>query len=138
MAERVLIRMREESKNNPSVRPDFVTYSTVMNAWAKGGMPERAARVLRAMYDDYKSGNNPTAKPDLQSFNTVLKAYTQSNYDNVPRQAEDFFRNMQALASKGEFDIHPDNFSYASGECFFAHVSMIYGTCLDCAWLALD
>jgi pentatricopeptide repeat protein len=116
MSERVLTRMIEASKENPNVRPNFVTYSTVMNAWARAGMPDRAARVLRAMYDDYKTGNNPSAKPDLQSFNTVLKAYTKSKFDDVPQKAESFFKSMQALASQGELDIRPDNFSYAAGE----------------------
>ena len=108
--------MIEASKDNPEVRPDFVTYSTVMNAWARAGMPDRAARVLRAMYDDYKTGNNPSAKPDLQSFNTVLKAYSNSKYNDAPQKAEAFFGSMQSLASQGELDIRPDNFSYAAGK----------------------
>lgn len=108
--------MIEASKENPGVRPDFVTYSTVMNAWARAGMPDRAARVLRAMYDEYKTGNNPSSKPDLQSFNTVLKAYSNSKYDDAPQKAEEFFRSLQSLASQGELDIQPDNFSYAAGK----------------------
>jgi len=108
--------MIEAGKSNPAVRPDVFTYSTVMNAWAQAGQPDRAARVLRAMYDDYLLEGNQTAKPDLHSFNTVLKAYTQSDYPDVPAKAESFFHNMRSLASKGDLDIEPDTFAYAACE----------------------
>lgn len=114
IAEKTLRRMIEAGKEDPNVRPNSVTYSTVMNAWARAGQPDRAAAVLRAMYDDYLDGNE-AAKPDLMSFNTVLKAYTKSTYNDVPEKSETFFRQMQSIASRGDLDIHPDTFTYAAG-----------------------
>lgn len=108
--------MIQAGQSNPAVLPDAVTYSTVMNAWARAGQPERAAKVLRRMYDDYYLGGNEAAKPDLQSFNTVMKAYTQSDYEDVPVKAEAFFHSMRSLAGKGDLDIEPDTFTYASCE----------------------
>jgi len=115
IAENGLLKMIEAGRSNPSVRPDSVTYSTVMNAWARAGQPDRAARILRAMFDDYLSGN-PTAKPDVQCFNTVLKAYTQSEYHDVPERAEEFFHGIRSLAKQGGVDIEPDTFTYSACE----------------------
>ena len=105
--------MIEAGRKDPSIRPDFITYSTVINAWARAGQPDRASRVLKAMYDDYLGGNEH-AKPDRQSFNTVLKAFTKSEYDDVPQKAEAFFREMQSIANQGDLDIHPDTFTYSA------------------------
>ena len=115
VSEKMLRRMIEAGKQDPQVQPNFVTYSTVMNAWARAAQPARAAAVLRAMYDDYVNGNEQ-AKPDVQSFNTVLKAYSRSTYANVPEEAEAFFCQMQSMADKGVLDIEPDTFTYSAGK----------------------
>lgn len=106
--------MIESSKHDPNVKPDAVTFSTVMDAWARAARPDRAVAVLTAMYDDYLAGNEK-AKPDRQAFNTVLKAYTRSSDENVPHQAESFLRQMHYIAKQGDLDIYPDTFTYASG-----------------------
>jgi len=115
LSEQTLLRMIKDAKENPNVRPNFVTYSTVMNAWARAGQPDRAAAVLRSMYDDYQQNGNESAKPDLQSFNTVLKAYTKSTDDDVPEKAEQFFRTLQEIQNQGDLGIRIDTYTYAAG-----------------------
>jgi hypothetical protein len=39
-AEQVLDRMHQEVEVNPLVRPNVITYNSVINAWTKSGLPE--------------------------------------------------------------------------------------------------
>lgn len=119
------------AKGEHAVRPDYITYSTVISAWAFHGHDKRATEVLRAMYDDYLTGN-VTAKPDLQCFNSALAAFTRSQQKDAPIRAIAFFEQMQALAEERSLNIYPDVYSYTSGELYMrlrvccASFSIIY------------
>lgn len=113
--------MKELSDAGAPTRPDFISYSTVMNGWAQQGHPEQASRLLREMYDDYLLGNE-TAKPDLQCFNAILTAYSKCKDEDAPRRAEAFLDHMKKIADDGVLDIRPDVYTMSSGtstECCF-------------------
>lgn len=115
--------MKELSDNGELSRPDFISYSTVMNVWAKQGHPERANSVLRAMYDDYLAGNE-TAKPDLQCFNVVLTAYINSKDDDAANQALSFLNHMKKITEDGILDVRPDVYTMSSGEFICGYHSL--------------
>lgn len=63
------------------VRPNLLSYNTVINSWAKSSMPESAARaesLLTRMLKRYKSESFSTIKPDVVTFSSVLNALAKS------------------------------------------------------------
>jgi pentatricopeptide repeat protein len=56
-----------------SLRPDMITYSAVISAFARAGQAEHAEALLAEMYSDYLDGNN-SAKLSIISFSTILDA----------------------------------------------------------------
>lgn len=125
-AQAFLAEMKKMAKKNPHAMPNVISYSIVINAWAKQGHPERASEVLRTMYEDYVSGNE-TAKPDIKSFNTILAAYIKCKDDNAPIRAENFFNHMMNVRKDGVLHIQPDVYSYSS--------SMLQSKSVICAFL---
>jgi hypothetical protein len=95
------------------VRPDYITYTSVIKAWANHGHDMRASEVLQLMINDYNEGNS-TAKPDLQCFNSVLAAFSRSEQFDAPERAIAFFENMQSLSRDGYLSVDPDIISYSS------------------------
>jgi pentatricopeptide repeat protein len=110
----VLREMIELADAGAPTRPDFISYSTVINAWAQQGHPERASEILRVMYEAYVAGNE-TAKPDINCFNTVLAAYINCKDEDAPRRAEEFLIHMKKIKADGVLDIRPDVYTISSG-----------------------
>jgi len=57
------------------VKPDTVSFTSVIDAWAKSkdpDAPQRAEIVLNRMQELFKSGY-PDMKPNTVSFNSVLE-----------------------------------------------------------------
>ena len=60
---------------NEKVRPNTITYNTVMDAFARKGDVDGANEVFRMMKDDYDSGRgNISAKPNVPSYNTLINS----------------------------------------------------------------
>ena len=59
---------------NEDVRPNKITYNSVIDAFARKQDAEGANNVWMMMEEDYKSGN-PGAKPDLTTYNTLMNAW---------------------------------------------------------------
>ena len=115
-ADIILTTLRERAATGESqVRPNYITYSTVISTWATNGHFERAAEILKDMYEDYVTGN-VSAKPDLQCFNSVLAAFGRSNQASAPRKAQEFFDSMEKFANDGVLHVQPDVYSFTSGK----------------------
>jgi len=81
-----------------SEKPDAVSYSTVMSAWAKSNIPEKtvkARQLLDTMLIKYEAGDS-VLKPSLVAFTTVLNAASNNTLDE---NKEDSFG---ILSAKGE------------------------------------
>jgi pentatricopeptide repeat protein len=61
----------EDELFNEGIRPDVITYTAVINAFAQRGLVQTAEKVFEMMFQDYKSGNEQ-AKPDEAAFNAVV------------------------------------------------------------------
>jgi pentatricopeptide repeat protein len=55
-----------------SLRPNSYIYSSVMNAWARAGKPERAESVFKEMYEDFAVNGNKSAAPNTITFNSTF------------------------------------------------------------------
>jgi Holliday junction resolvasome RuvABC ATP-dependent DNA helicase subunit len=57
------------------VKPNRVTYNSVINAWAKStekGSGRKAEKLLRRLFDFYEVEGGEELKPDARSFNSVI------------------------------------------------------------------
>lgn len=63
------------------VRPNLLSYNTVINAWAKSSSLDSASRaesLLTRMLKRYKEEAYSTIKPDVVTFSSVLNALAKS------------------------------------------------------------
>jgi Pentatricopeptide repeat domain len=94
------------TKGEANVRPDYITYKSVIKCWAENGNDGRALEVLWLMIDDYKGGN-ASAKPDISSYNFALLSFQRSTRADARERAIAFFEYMQSR-------IQPNTISYSS------------------------
>ena len=115
------------SKNKINIiHPDTVTYTTIMNIYAKLGNPDGASEILQLMKQDYNFGKgNKDAKPNIRTYNTLLNAwsskkknndnndnYNDNNSSNSPKEAEIVLKEIIELHSKGILETGPDIVTY--------------------------
>ncbi|KAL7524905.1 hypothetical protein ACHAXR_000769 [Thalassiosira sp. AJA248-18] len=90
------------------VRPNRLSYNTVINAWAKSGMAESAMRaedILLRMIKSFKSQTFATITPDAVTFASVLNALAKSK--TVRFKAEKCSSILKAM-----IELHEDDGSY--------------------------
>ena len=74
-----------ERYNDKTLFPDYVCFTSLINAWGKSGVADsgnQALRILRQMEHWYDNGYE-SAKPNLVTFNSVLNAYVFLQYSTV-------------------------------------------------------
>lgn len=85
----------ERMKNDPHVKPDVVTYNTMLHFYSQNGNVGKAESFLAEMLND-----DSPVRPDSTSMNTVIKAWANSGRTDAPQRAEDILNEM--LAESGE------------------------------------
>lgn len=131
-AERILSELEEagNSKKNDessnadsneceitSLQPNQVSYTTVIDCYAKSGLGKEAAegaeRIFRRMERAYEGGCSE-ARPSVPSFNTVIDAWVKSGLVRGPLAAEEILKKMIYLHEKGVEDVEPTVVSFSS------------------------
>ena len=79
------------------VEPNEGCYFSVMKAYKKARLPERAEAILRLMFEDWGSGNL-TAEPTARCFSQVLRAWLKSKCSTAPQHCERILREMYKLS----------------------------------------
>jgi len=77
--------------------PNEGCYFSVMKAYKKARIPERAEAILRLMFEDWGSGNL-TAEPSARCFSQVLRAWHKSKCSTAPQHCERILREMYKLS----------------------------------------
>mmetsp|Transcript_21512 Transcript_21512/g.30828 ORF Transcript_21512/g.30828 Transcript_21512/m.30828 type:complete len:976 (-) Transcript_21512:1166-4093(-) len=126
-AEKLLERMErltsiegaEKSSNSASVgkhddlRPDKITFSSVMVAWMNSNEPALAYSRVIALHEQmerlYHEGNEK-CKPDTVSFSILISALAKSNEEDAPQKAEAVINRMK----KFEGGLRPNVYTYNS------------------------
>jgi len=131
-AKATLAQMEELSLTSPNnhVKPDIVSYCSVLNALAnvaheEAGAAKKAEAILTRMHRKYHSDSNKknAVKPNTRCFNIVLKSHANSREPGSGDRALLVLELMQDMATKGgNADVVPDTFSYntvlkALGNC---------------------
>ena len=123
-AEEVLRRMERMGQENEHVRPSVVTYSSVLNAYAKRSARDEdaaahAEAVLRRMISQ---SNDPLSaiqvKPNARCYTSVMDAWARNNskkYTNgeAAKRAEILLEELKLMSKAGDESLKPTTFSYA-------------------------
>ncbi|KAL7517793.1 hypothetical protein ACHAWX_002683 [Stephanocyclus meneghinianus] len=108
-----MLKTRYEQTKNEEIRPDEVTYGTVLHALAQVGMAREAENILDTIEEEY--GASGTVVPSLTIYNTVLNAWANSFDRSAPRRAELLLARMKSLSSTGKnLDVEPDTVSIST------------------------
>lgn len=128
-AQEMLKSMKEryQQTNDESIRPDDVTYGTVLHALAQAGMALEAESILDSLEDDYntfidQSGSGEqnlipesVVIPGLTIYNSVLNAWANSFQQNAAERSESLLKRMRVLHQTGRnTGVDPDMISLST------------------------
>ena len=110
-AAELLHKMEEEYKNgNDFMKPNVVSYATLMNGWVKSNDPEKskqATMVFDKMIEIFKSGNKD-AQPNFVSYVTLVDCIVKSRDAGASERAEKIVKNMHKAYSQGKSNFKPN------------------------------
>lgn len=117
LANAIFHRMNES--NDDSVRPDIITFNTVLNTLAQSSSPmaaqvaEDTLMLLLEQSSPLSSHHiNDSLQPDAITFNTVMSAWAKAG---MPERAEQVFHKMQELyQTTGNARVKPTVHSYGT------------------------
>ena len=95
----VLNRMLSRSKthNNPAIKPNIITYNTILNILVKHHQAERAYDMLIEMEKATPSSEGErTIKPNVTSYNTVLDGFARAGDG---KKAKELLEKMAHLSN---------------------------------------
>jgi pentatricopeptide repeat protein len=117
---------------NENVRPNTITYNSVMDAYARQGDIDGTLEVWELMMNDYRSSTSTTssggggggngknntrsinARPNVPTYNTLISAWAKSRRSDAPNQAELLLKEMIDLYIKGDLKDGPDTIIMSS------------------------
>uniref|UniRef100_A0A7S1ULX4 Pentacotripeptide-repeat region of PRORP domain-containing protein n=1 Tax=Grammatophora oceanica TaxID=210454 RepID=A0A7S1ULX4_9STRA len=94
------MRLMEEM-SQLEMRPSVVTYSTIVDSFAKRGRPQEAETMLRNYIKEFGSGAAPRTM-----FNCCINAWAKSNAETAPE------RCMRLIADMKQLGHRPDETSF--------------------------
>lgn len=109
------------------IRPDSVSYNSVMNAYAlkKSDDPNynSAAEVMRLLkrMEDLTEEGQSTVQPNVVTLNTVIATFAK---DGETEKAKQLLEDMEKLYQSGQKDMSPNTISYNTLIAAFAKAKM--------------
>lgn len=106
----LLLQRMEDSFTKGYLKPDLLSYNTVLDVFSKEGDAKSAERLLQQML----AKDDAMIEPDSHSYTSVLKAWSKSNDDKAEsvRRAEDILNDIESRYASGESDFRPDTSVY--------------------------
>jgi pentatricopeptide repeat protein len=96
---KLLIKLQDQH----DVRPDPISFGTVINGFARRKRPEEANKVFQQTLEYYKSDTPDSTEPpvDLTNcFNTISLAWAKSGHAEAPERVEALLREAYRLKQK--------------------------------------
>ena len=101
-------QMEEEYKNgNQRVKPDRITYNTLIHTLAKSGAMEHAQNILVQMESDA----DPRLRPNTFSYNTIIEGWSKVRGGDGASKAYIVLRKLLTAEKDGR-GVRPDSFSF--------------------------
>jgi pentatricopeptide repeat protein len=105
-ADEILSEMLQ-GKFSRSAPPDEVTFTSVIDIWAKSGDPEAADRAEAVL--NQMAG---IAKPNVQTYTATIQAYARSQDRDKAKRAQELLQRMKLEYLKGNQDAEPTIYVY--------------------------
>jgi pentatricopeptide repeat protein len=105
MAEQVLNEIK-----STGLKPNIMTYTSVMDAYGKSKSPEKAEKILFELLSDDGGGSDDGVT--AVTCDTLLNAWAQSGTQEGAERAQDILRRLEMWQQK---EIRPTQISYATG-----------------------
>jgi len=104
-----------KSGENDNVKPDVVTYSAVVNAYAKAAVHEaecasKAMNILDKMVELYNGGDKGV-KPNKRTYTSAINAFARIGQADT---ADDILSKMKVRHEEGDDSLKPDTVCYSS------------------------
>ena len=113
-AEQIIERM--EKNEEPSLRPDTVTYTSLIKCWLESGRQrsaDRAEEIINTLHTRYNDGYGE-CKPDTLVYNVAMNALAKSDDPNAARRAEALLNRMLDCYYAGDTDLTPTTQSFST------------------------
>jgi hypothetical protein len=91
------MRVKFEETNDPDFAPDVMTYTSVMDAFARCGTfkgTQRAGQLLAELKQQYQKTHNPRLRPNVRTYTSLISAWSRTNSPEAPMQAETLLKEM--------------------------------------------
>lgn len=125
-ADAILQRMeaRHDRIRREELRPDVLSYSTVLSCYANAGMAREAEDILNKMIhlsnnQSNHSNDEGSVRPNIICFNTVIDAWSKTRGFDSADRAYSILTQMENLAEIDE-DLYPDTITYSTSISAFA------------------
>eukprot|EP00526_Cylindrotheca_closterium_P008571 CAMPEP_0113628738 /NCGR_PEP_ID=MMETSP0017_2-20120614/14897_1 /TAXON_ID=2856 /ORGANISM="Cylindrotheca closterium" /LENGTH=847 /DNA_ID=CAMNT_0000539067 /DNA_START=202 /DNA_END=2745 /DNA_ORIENTATION=- /assembly_acc=CAM_ASM_000147 len=96
----------EMCNHGSRVRPDSISFNTVIAAWANSTDPESPQRAEAILERMIEVGGR--VRPDVISFNSVMGAWVRSRSPKAFRQCEKLLSIMNEMRQEGNMALQPD------------------------------
>jgi len=106
-AEKVLRRL----EMHEDIKPNYITYTTCMDAYAKIGDAHNNLRILSLMEKEFKNGNSQ-AKPTRRAYVSALNSLAKSGRGDAGTRAEALVQAMERMSKAGNSEMKPDTTVY--------------------------
>jgi len=113
----LLRRMENVGNQRLAVRPNTVTYTSVLGAIAKSKIPSAGADamdIFDRMWDRYESGGDQSCKPDSAAFSAVISCIAATPDGPGGSGALHVLQRMKQLAKEGHTNVAPNARTYTS------------------------
>jgi hypothetical protein len=97
--------------------PDLITYNSVLSAYSKAGMGQKAIEMLNWLEVTTETETRKgklQLQPDIISYNSALTALAKDREPGSTEQAEALLEKMEALAKSGKTHVKPNKISYTT------------------------
>jgi pentatricopeptide repeat protein len=89
-------------QGDPTMRPNAISYNTVMSAYANKGQAAESGAILEEMYLDYPTNGNKSAKPDVTCSNIIMNSWAESGQKNTGEKSLALLQKLQSLWKQGD------------------------------------
>ncbi|KAL9189384.1 hypothetical protein ACHAXT_009059 [Thalassiosira profunda] len=126
-AEEIVKRM--EANDNPDLRPDTISYTSLVRCWIDSGhanMADRAEEIVEHTNRRYKEGFDE-CKPDVTLYNVAMDALAKSGQRDAAERAEALLNRMLDQYYAGESNLAPNTQTFATAIQAWARSSNPHG-----------
>jgi pentatricopeptide repeat protein len=99
-------------QDDASVKPSRVSYSIVLRAWCKAGLPQKADGLLRDISRLYRDSKTSIVAPHVDLFITVIAGWAVSKDPQAPQRVEALLKLMEDLHDKEGLETKPNQIAY--------------------------